>query len=418
MELRHILLNSFMFLLLVKFLIQQYLSRRNQRHVLEHANSVPTPFQEQITLEEHQKAAKYTIAKARFGMASRLFDLVLILFWLPLGGAGFIDQYIQTLNLSEINQGLLFFAIFGIISMLLSLPFSLYSTFVLEEKFGFNKTTPKTFIQDSIKQILLSILIGCPFLYVILLMMRKMGDNWWLYAWAFFIGFQFILMWAFPKFIAPLFNKFSPLDREDFKSVIEQLCKRVGFAHSGVYVMDASKRSTHGNAYFTGFGKNRRIVFFDTLMESLNPPELEAVLAHELGHFKKKHILKMLIMNTIFTLIGFAVLGYLYQQFEFYLSFKFNVPSAHAALFIFTSIAGVYTFPLTPLMSFMSRKNEYEADAFAAENSQAQDLENALLKLYKKNFNTLTPDPLFSKFYYSHPSALERINFLNSLKKN
>lgn len=418
MELRQILLNSFMFLLAVKFLIQQYLSKRNQYYVLDHSSQVPNKFENSITLEEHQKAALYTVAKSKFGKINRVFDVILTLVWLPLGGAGLIDSYIQTLGYSALINGFLFFGIVGLISLILNLPFSLWNTFVIEEKFGFNKTTTKTFFIDIIKQLVLSIVIGIPFLYILFQLMEKMGTNWWIWGWSFFIGFQFLLMWAYPKFIAPLFNKFTPLDDEKLNQVIKDLCERTGFEYSGVYIMDASRRTGHGNAYFTGFGKNRRIVFFDTLIENLAPNEVEAVLAHELGHFKKKHILKMLLLNTLFTFLGFALLGYLYNQFEFYLTFKFNTPSNYAALYLFSSIIGVYTFPLTPLMSFYSRKNEYEADEFASTYAKAQDLITALLKLYKKNSSTLTPDPLFSRFYYSHPSALERINFLETKIKS
>ncbi|MDA9793012.1 M48 family metallopeptidase [Bacteriovoracaceae bacterium] len=396
--------------------MQQYLSYRNKNYILDHVAVVPKEFTAQITLEDHQKAAKYTTAKSKVAMFSRVFDLALIIFWLPLGGAGFVNQYLYRFELSSIKQGIVFFSILGIISTITSLPFTLYNTFILEEKFGFNKTTPKTFALDMLKQLLLSVIIALPFLYVILYIMEGLGTFWWIYAWAFIITFQFILMWAYPKFLAPLFNKFTPLDQEDFNLVVSKLCSKVGFEHKGVFVMDASKRSSHGNAYFTGFGKNKRIVFFDTLIKSLLPIELEAILAHELGHFKKKHIFKMLIINTLMMLVGFAVLGFLYQQYDFYTTFKFIKPAAHSALYIFTSIIPIYTFFLTPVFSFFSRKNEYEADEFAATHSSAEHLVTALLKLYKNNSSTLTPDPLFSKFYNSHPTALERINFLNSLK--
>ena len=301
--------------------------------------------------------------------------------------------------------------------MILSLPQTLYTTFVIEEKYGFNKTTWKTFVSDMVKGLILSVVLGAPIIYSILWIMERLGSAWWVYAFVFLTVVQLLIVFIYPTFIAPVFNKFSLLEDGEVKTKIVDLLTRCGFKSSGLFVMDASKRSGHGNAYFTGFGKNKRIVFFDTLLSSLDAEEVEAVLAHELGHMKKKHVLKGMIKGIFFSFIAFAILGYLRNNTAFFNGHGVQTITDYMALTLFSMVAGVYTFLLTPISSYTSRKHEYEADQFASENAKASKLISALIKMYKDNASSLTPDPLFSKFYFSHPPALERVNYLESLQE-
>lgn len=402
-------------LIVVKFVFNLYLLRRQKTFVWINRSTVPAPFISQISLPEHQKAAGYTIAKANYARWQMLLDFALLTFWLFAGGYAMLQQMATDLSTSSILQGLIFFALLAIITTIIGLPFDLYQTFVLEEKFGFNKTTPKLFFVDMLKQLLLTFIIGALLITVFLKLMDSLGQVWWIWGWGVLCLFQLLMMWAYPAFIAPLFNKFEPLQNEELKQRIENLLSRAGFHSKGLYVMDASKRSSHGNAYFTGFGKNKRIVFFDTLLKNLLPLEVEAVLAHELGHFKRKHIFKMICITFLLSFISFAALGYLAKQDFFYTNFKMQ-PATYAALALFMSILPAVTFFLTPVMSLFSRKHEYEADAYAALMSDASSLETALVKLYKENASTLTPDPWYSFFFHSHPAAWERIKHLQSLK--
>jgi STE24 endopeptidase len=298
------------------------------------------------------------------------------------------------------------------ISSLIDLPSSLYSTFVLEERFGFNKTTLKTFVVDMLKGTALGLVIGVPLILFVLWLMESAGSAWWIYAWVGLTAFSLLMTWAYPKFIAPLFNKFQPLEEGEVANRINALLERTGFNSKGVFVMDGSKRSAHGNAYFTGFGKNKRIVFFDTLLKHLTPTQIEAVLAHELGHFKRKHIVKGMVLSTLMTLVGFGVLAWLMQKPWFYSSLGVSEPSTYMALILFMIVSPVFTFFITPLMARFSRKHEFEADEFAAQQSSATELIAALVGLYKENASTLTPDPLHSAFYDSHPPAAIRIAHL------
>lgn len=404
------------FLLISKLGIQFYLNIRQKNYVLLNRVKVPKNFATQISIEEHQKAADYTIAKVSFSNINLGIDFLFTAIWLYAGGFTYLEQLSLQLSDSAVIQGLIFFGIMGVVSTILNLPLSYYQTFVLEEKFGFNKTTVKTFFTDLIKQLALSFVIGGGFLALILFIMNSLGEHWWIWAWLAMSGFQIIMMWAYPTFIAPLFNKFQPLEAGETKKTIESLLVRAEFTSNGLFVMDASKRSSHGNAYFTGFGKNKRIVFFDTLLKNLLPPEIEAVLAHELGHFKKKHIHKMIALSFFITFISFALLGALAKNPLFYSAFDLTATS-FGALALFTIIFPAVTFYLTPLMSTFSRKHEYEADTYAAHMSDATSLQKALVKLYKENASTLTPDPWYSRFYHSHPAAWERIQFLEKLKK-
>jgi STE24 endopeptidase len=292
------------------------------------------------------------------------------------------------------------------------MPLSLYRTFVLEERFGFNKMTPATFLMDLLKGAALSLLIGIPVVMLILWLMESAGSLWWLYAWAALTAFSLLMTWAYPKFIAPLFNKFSPLEEGEVADRLNALLTRTGFNSKGVFIMDGSRRSAHGNAYFTGFGKNNRIVFFDTLLKHLTPAQVEAVLAHELGHFKRKHIVKGMALSMIMTLTGFAVLAWLMGQTWFYTSLSISQPSTYMALLLFVLVSPAFTFFIGPIMAWWSRKHEFEADEFAAQQSSGTELIAALVGLYKENASTLTPDPWYSAFYDSHPPAAIRIAHL------
>lgn len=408
---------AFLFFLFSKSLIESYLDNRNRKHILENRNKVPEKFESQITLDEHQKAADYTIEKIRVGKFFNFIELVLLLIWTLGGGVQALDHLAKTFDLSELMTGVVFFGIYMFISFLLGLPQSIYSTFVLEEKFGFNKTTPKTFVLDLVKGAILGAIIGLPIIYGILWIMNALGDYWWTYAWVFLTLVQFTIMWAYPRFIAPLFNKFSELEEGEVKDKVEVLLEKTGFESNGLFVMDASIRSSHGNAYFTGFGKNKRIVFFDTLIKNLTADEVTAVLAHELGHFKRKHIVKGLIKSVVLSFIGFAILGFLASWTPFFVGHGVQSPSTHSALLLFMMVAGVYTYGLIPLNAMTSRKYEFEADEFASQYANAKDLITALVKLYKHNASTLTPDPGYSNFYHSHPPALIRVKHLESLIK-
>lgn len=402
-------------LITINTVIKLYLSYRNRRYIQKHNSQLPEKFESRITLEEHKKAADYSIEKSRFGSFTLITGLAILLIWLPGGMLNQLDLWLRSFKLSTVATGTLLFILFSLISMIIALPESIYQTFVIEEKYGFNKTTPQIFAIDLLKQIILGAILGIPLVIAILSIMIKLGTYWWAYAWAFLAIFQISLMWIYPTMIAPLFNKFTPLEDGPVKDQIVDLLNRVQFSFKGLYVMDASKRSSHGNAFFTGFGKNRRIVFFDTLLNTLEPEEATAVLAHELGHFKHKHIIKSMITGLIFSLIGFAILGKLSLMNSFYQGHFIENPSPYMALILFSVVTSIYTFILTPIGSWRSRKREYQADKFAAKYADSRKLISALIKLHKDNASTLTPDPLFSTFYYSHPPALERIIHLESL---
>ncbi len=400
----------------IKEVLEAYLEKRNTRYIYAHRNKVPERFQDVITLEEHQKAAEYARAKGQAGRWFRTMDLIILLLWTFGGGLQALTDWAQMMAPSMITQGIYFMAAFAGISTLLGIPQSLYTTFVLEEKFGFNKTTPKLFIIDMIKGLVLGALIGLPIFAGLLAIIEKLGQNWWLWGWGFLIAVQFTLLWAYPRFIAPIFNKFSALEEGEVKEKVLGLLQRTGFESNGLFVMDASIRSSHGNAYFTGFGKNKRIVFFDTLIKTLGPGEVEAVLAHELGHFKCKHIVKQLMKSVVISFIGFWALGLLFHSPDFYLGHGVKTGAPYTGLVLFSMVLSAYTFWMTPISSFVSRKYEFEADTFAAQYSDPQELIQALVKLYKENASTLTPDPMYSRWYHSHPPALVRVEFLEGLK--
>ncbi len=394
--------------------IQIWLSNRHLRHVAAHRSAVPDAFSDQIDLDAHQKAADYTLAKTSLERIEIIIGAVILLAWTLGGGLEWLDSVWSRIDLSTLWIGTGFLlSLFALLSII-DIPMSIYRTFVLEEKFGFNRTTVKTFITDQIKQFFLLIIIGAPLIATVLWLMENMGEFWWLWVWAVWTGFGLLMMWAYPAFIAPLFNKFNPLEEGSLKQRIQDLMTRCGFKSNGIFIIDGSKRSGHGNAYFTGLGQNKRIVFFDTLIESLSTDEIEAVLAHELGHFKRKHIIKRIVSMAIFSLAGLAILGWLMTQDWFYTGLGVSTPSLHAALALFLIALPVFTFFLHPITSWVSRKHEFEADAYAAEVSSAKSLTDALVKLYEENANTLTPDPLYSAFHDSHPPAAVRIAHLAS----
>lgn len=405
----------FIIMVLLSAMTHFWLALRQIKHVKQHREQTPEAFAQKISLKEHQKAADYTIAKEKLGNIELLIGTTLVFIWTLGGGLELLDQFVRTYQLEPIYTGVLFILLMGFISSFIGIPMGLYNTFVLEEKFGFNRTTLKVWLLDLVKQSILSLVIGIPLIMVILWLMDSAGEFWWLYAWAVWMGFGFFMMWAYPAFIAPIFNKFTELEEGSLKQRIEQLMTRCGFLSKGILVMDGSKRSSHGNAYFTGLGNNKQIVFFDNLLDSLDEEEVEAVLAHELGHFKKKHIVKRLISMAFMTLAGFAMLGWLMQQEWFYHGLGMSTPSIYAALILFSIASPAFTFFLSPISAMISRKHEFEADEYAAEQSNANKLIDALVKLYKENANTLTPDPLHSAYYDSHPPAPVRIAHLNNI---
>ena len=414
MDQLHIFTILFLAMLAVSTVMRLYLSQRQINYVANHRAKVPDSFADKISLEDHQKAADYTSTKVKFGRLPLFYEVALLLIWTLGGGLQWLDQNILALDLSPIGTGIAVILVFTLISSLLDLPFSIYSTFVIEEKFGFNRTTIKTFITDMVKGSLLGLAIGVPLLFIILWLMEQSGDQWWIYTWLVISGFSLFMMWVYPTWIAPIFNKFEPLEEGETLNRITSLLERCGFNSNGIFVIDGSKRSSHGNAYFSGFGRNKRIVFFDTLLKMLSDDELEAVLAHELGHFKKKHIIKGMAISFGTTLLALAILAWLMKAEWFYTSLGVEQASTYMALLLFTLIMPAFTFVFQPLFSIFSRKNEFEADAFAAEQTDAKYLIHALVGLYRENASTLTPDPIYSAFYDSHPPAPVRIAHLNA----
>lgn len=414
MDQLHIFTILFLAMLAVSTVMRLYLSQRQINYIAKHRASVPDSFADKISLEDHQKAADYTSAKVKFGRLPLFYEVALLLIWTLGGGLQWLNQNILTLDLDPVVTGIAVILVFTLISALLDLPFSIYSTFVIEEKFGFNRTTIKTFITDMVKGSLLGLVIGVPLLYVILWLMEQSGDQWWIYTWLVISGFSLFMMWVYPTWIAPIFNKFEPLEEGDTLNRITSLLERCGFNSNGIFVIDGSKRSSHGNAYFSGFGRNKRIVFFDTLLKMLSDDELEAVLAHELGHFKKKHIIKGMAISFGTTLLALAILAWLMKAPWFYTSLGVEQASTYMALLLFTLVMPAFTFVFQPLFSIFSRKNEFEADTFAAEQTDAKYLIQALVGLYRENASTLTPDPIYSAFYDSHPPAPVRIAHLNA----
>jgi STE24 endopeptidase len=401
--------------LVVGLVLKFWLASRQIRHVATHRNSVPAAFASNITLTAHQKAADYTIAKARLGLLEMALGTAVLLGWTLLGGLSWLNQTLLQWLGGGMWQQIALLVAFMLIGAVIDLPMTLYQTFVLEERFGFNKMTFKLWLADLLKSSVVGALIGLPIVALILWVMGAAGPQWWLWAWGLWMGFNLLLLLIYPTFIAPMFNKFQPLEDETLKARVTALMQRCGFAAKGLFVMDGSKRSAHANAYFTGFGAAKRVVFYDTLLAKLSAGEVDAVLAHELGHFKHKHIIKRIVSMFAMSLGGFALLGWLATQAWFYtgLGVQPNMttatPNDALALLLFMLVVPVFSFFISPLFAQLSRKHEFEADAYAVAQTSGTDLSTALLKLYEDNASTLTPDPVYVKFYYSHPPASERL---------
>jgi STE24 endopeptidase len=392
-----------------------WLSTRQIAAVRAHRDSVPEQFRGQVELADQQKAADYTVARTRLGRLDTVADAIVRLAFTLGGGIALIESLWSRAQLTQPWHGALVIGSVMVALMVINLPFSLWSTFRVEARFGFNRMTPALFVGDLAKSLLLGLILGGPLVIGALLLMDRGGPWWWLYAWVGWTIFTLALTWAFPRFIAPLFNKFSPLSDDALKARVEQLLERCGFASKGVFVMDGSRRSAHGNAYFTGVGRNKRIVFFDTLLERLGVTEVEAVLAHELGHFRLKHVRQRLILSLVTSLGAFASIAWLAAQPGFYTALGLPGASSHGALLLAMMAAPAFTYFITPLSAWWSRKHEFEADDFAAKHADASALADALVKLYRSNASTLTPDRIHSAFYDSHPPALVRIGRLNQI---
>jgi len=406
----------FVVFFVLTMVLRTWLAARHIRHIARHRASVPAEFAPKVPLAAHQKAADYTVAKTRLGLVGMLWGGAVLIGFTLLGGLQLLSLALLPLTGPGLWHQMALVVAFGVISSLLDLPLDWYRQFVLEQRFGFNKMTPALWLSDLVKSTIVGAVIGLPLLWVVLTLMDKSGELWWFYTWLVWSGFQLLMIAIYPSVIAPMFNEFTPLEDASLKQRIEGLMARVGFASRGLFVMDGSKRSAHGNAYFSGFGRAKRIVFFDTLLSRLEPQEIEAVLAHELGHFKLRHIVKRVAVMFAMSLAFLALLGYLKGQAWFYTGLGvlpfMNASNDGMALILFVLVLPVFTFPLAPLSSITSRKHEFEADAFAARHTDGRHLVSALVKMYEDNASTLTPDPLHSAFYDSHPPASVRVKHL------
>jgi STE24 endopeptidase len=402
--------------LMASLLVKFWLATRQMRHVAAHRDAVPTAFAQTITVAAHQKAADYTLAKGRFGLLTTAFGAAVLLGWTLLGGLDALNVTVRDAiepRFGAMAYQLALLAAFTLIGSLLDLPFELYSTFRIEQQFGFNRMTWKLYLADMLKGAIVGAVIGLPIAALILWIMGATGSLWWLWAWGAWMVFNLAILVLYPTVIAPMFNKFQPLADESLKARVQTLMTRCGFQAKGLFVMDGSKRSAHANAYFTGMGAAKRVVFFDTLLSKLTPGEVEAVLAHELGHFKHKHVTKRIVSMFAMSLAGFALLGWLSGQAWFYTALgvqpSLAAPNDALALLLFLMVVPVFGFFISPLFAQLSRKHEFQADAYACAQSDGRDLAAALLKLHEDNASTLTPDPLYVRFYYSHPAASERL---------
>lgn len=413
-----ILTYAFATALTIGLVTKFWLASRQIRHVARHRDAVPAAFATTMTLAAHQKAADYTVAKVRFGLAEMAWSAAVVLAWTLLGGLDLLNKVLLDVLGGGMARQLALLAAFAAIGGLLELPFTLWQTFRLEQRFGFNKMTWRLWLADAAKGVVVGVLVGLPIAALILWIMGTAGSMWWLWAWGTWMAFNLLLMLIYPAFIAPLFNKFAPLDDAGLKARVTALMERCGFAAKGLFVMDGSRRSAHANAYFTGFGASKRVVFYDTLLRQLSAGEVEAVLAHELGHFKHRHIVKRMAMLFAASFAGFALLGWLSGRSWFYAGLGvqpiLGAPNDAMALLLFMIAVPVFGFFIAPLSARLSRRDEFEADAYAIAQTNGTDLSTALLKLYQDNASTLTPDPVFVKFYYSHPPASERLARMNA----
>jgi STE24 endopeptidase len=403
----------FLSVIVINHLTEIYLSRRQLTTLHDGKDKVPVEFESVLSLADHQKAINYGSARLRLSQMHLVWDAAVLFYWFPFRG---LEKLYLAVPFAGIHKEVMFLVSLGAIQMLLNLPWSVYSTFVLEQQFGFNRTTWKIFFTDRLKGIVLSALIGLPLLYTVIAFYESFPTTWWLASFLLLTFFQFVMVWIYPKWIAPLFNKFHKLEDNELKTGIEKLVTNAGFVAKEVYVMDASRRSSHGNAYFTGFGKSKRIVFFDTLLSTLNPGEVFSILAHELGHLKLRHIPKSLVTSVILSFLGFALMGYLAQKPEFYAGHFVKIISPGALLVLFTMAVPLYTFWFSPVSAWISRRREFEADEYAAGETGPAGLISGLLKLYKENASPVITDKIYSAFYHSHPPALERVKKLKSFE--
>ena len=406
----------FVVALLGGLLIKFWLALRQMRHVAWRRDRVPDMFAHMVSHDAHQKAAAYTISRNQWDIWASVYAAAVLVGWTLLGGLAALNYALLEKLQHPMAQQLALLACFFLINGALELPLGWYQTFRLEQRFGFNTTTTALWIGDLLKGIVLSAIIGLPLAALFLWLMQKAGIWWWLWAWAAWVAFNVLLMVIYPTWIAPLFNRFKPLEDAQLAARVQALMERCGFRSRGLFVMDGSRRSAHANAYFTGLGHAKRVVFFDTLLNKLNADEVEAVLAHELGHFHHRHVIKRMLVLFALSLAGFALLGWLYNQVWFYTGLgvipNMMSPNAALALILFMLVTPVFGFLLSPFLSALSRKQEYEADAYAVAQTNGKALASALLKLYEDNASTLTPDPLYARFYYSHPPAVERLSHL------
>ena len=404
----------FLFAVVAGLTVQLWLAGRQAAHIISHMGTVPPAFAANISLEQHRTAARYSLAR----LGVERWDLVLgsavLLGWTLAGGLGRLDNAIASIGLGTLWHGVALVIGVVLVGSLIDLPLSIWRTFGVEARFGFNRTTPGGFAKDRLLGLVLGLVLGVPLVAAILWLMARAGDLWWLWAWLLWIAFSLFITWAYPIWIAPLFNKFKALDDTALRTRLEGLLQRCGFTSNGMFVMDGSRRSAHGNAYFTGFGANKRIVFFDTLLDGLEADEVEAVLAHELGHFKRRHVVKMLAISALMSLLGLALLGWLAGQQWFYAGLGVARPGNAAALVLFMLAMPVFTVFVSPLLARLSRRHEFEADDFAAAQTDPKHLISGLVKMYRDNASTLTPDPLYSAFHHSHPPAPVRIAHLSS----
>jgi STE24 endopeptidase len=401
---------------LASLLTRLWLDHRQARYVARHRDAVPEAFAKDVTALSHQRAADYTLDKLRFGLVSNLVGTVVLIGWTLLGGLHHLNEWVREGTIAHVGPlgyQLALLGAFGLVSAVVDLPLEAWSTFRIEQRHGFNRMTVGLWLADQVKQSFVGVLIGAPIAALILWLMGAAGQAWWLWAWGAWVAFSLLLMIVFPIYIAPLFNKFEPLKDDTLIQRIQALMQRCGFRANGFFVMDGSRRSAHANAYFTGLGASKRVVFFDTLLAKLTHGEVEAVLAHELGHFKHKHVLKRMVMMFAMSLGGFALLGWLSRQMSFYLGLGVGpnmlAPNDALALLLLMMALPPVMFFVSPIMAAFSRRDEYQADAYACEQSSGRDLANALIKLYKDNSSTLTPDPIYVRFHYSHPPAAERL---------
>lgn len=406
-------MNQYSLLLLVGLalhtLIELWLLRRHGHNVTKHRADVPAAFQDKIPLQSHQKAADYALAKMRVAKLAIISGGIILLLWTFGGGLQWLDQAWRSLAWNSLATGTAVILSALLVSSLLHLPLSAYSTFVTEQRFGFNRSDARLFISDFGRELLLTLLLGLPLVLLVLWLMQAAGSYWWIYVWLVWIGFVVLMQWAYPSFIAPLFNRFSPLEDATLVTTISRLLERCGFTSNGVFVMDGSTRSSKGNAYFSGFGRQKRIVFFDTLLQSLKPDEIEAVLAHELGHFKHRHNLKRMLNMAAMSLIGLSLMAWLLTQADFFSGLGGTQPSNYMAILLFVMVSPSFAFLFQPIAAYISRRHEFQADDYAVKQTNAKSLINALVKMYHDNANTLTPDPLYSAYHDSHPPAPVRI---------